>query len=553
MKRTNWGIIVGLLAVTFYFLPFVFYSKHSIPAVYPDGWHMVWNIWWIKHWLTHSNASLYFSDYLFHPFGTGLQLHTLAEGLGVPMTTIFFSLSPERIFVLTCSLCFLFNFLSFYLLFSTLSKEFRYSFLLAIALTFHPFFLGHLRAGHVQLLAFFHVPLLLWAMVRWISADLSRKKLAASAVVFGLCAYQDLYYLYFCAMLMAIFALMFALFHRRHLLALCNFLLYFGLISGLVALPKIYTVYQAYGTGAYANNRDPDRMTADLSLYAIPGSNQVVSDWLPEKVTKLRVKRHDAETGIYIGYSILALLLLGLFKETRKDFLAFSFVVGSLFFLMLACGSAIEIWGKDLIVSPIFRVLHRSLPLFPSVPLRFFVMGEMLLFAAVAHSLVGAFKSKSKVLLNTLLCIMAIEFIPKPISVSTKEPSPALLRLAADTSVSAVYDARGKVSAMNRQMYHEKKIGLAYIARRPQRAQKKLGNNPFNLWAARGKAFQPKEIKAGWDALGVQAAVIEKADDPQILQRLDSIEWLYRFAEDDQLVVYGLRNPGSVELSPPKL
>ena len=142
-------LLLGVCSIVVYFSPVLWVDTATTPSTYPDSWAFIWNIWRFGEVIA-GRDQFYSTHLIFHPTGTSLGLHTQAEGVLFPLTYIFQGHTPYQIYTLACFLCIILNFLCSYWLFSSFASSVLVILPLSLILTYHPFFIGHLDAGHIN-------------------------------------------------------------------------------------------------------------------------------------------------------------------------------------------------------------------------------------------------------------------------------------------------------------------------------------------------------------------------------------------------------------------
>jgi len=534
--------LAGAALIFFYFLPLFYSPLHSIPSTCADAWQAVWNAWWIKYWLSHPNQSLYFTNFLFHPHGVGLYLHTMYEGALLPLVFIMPSASPETIYSSACILLFFLNFICARLFFLELGLKPQYVFAFSILFIFNPFFVGHLNGGHLALLFFFPVLLVLTSFLRLQKNTLKAPFFVLSALTFGAAVYADMYFIYFTALFLPVLGAASLLFGTISIRKVLLWGALFSAIAAPIILTKAIPVHQAYESKEFSPNRKPSRYPTEPILYLFPGDNQFIWQAIPESLgLKKMTGKVPAGAGAYLGYGMLLLSILGLVKFKRDSFdskLALSFSLTAFFFFLLATGPSIIVFSKSF-PNPVFSVLFELLPHFPSVPLRFTIIGEIFLFGAAALGAKKIIQSEQSYRLPALCLVLSlIEFFPRPLLIGKLEPTAALLKLKADTTIKALIDAdpHGKIP-MFRQMFHEKELTEGYISRRPLVNFEHAKKNPLLRYIRNGQKVDKDLLYKTWQSFNVQAIIVENSNF-EAYNRIASLPWLHKSIQDPVISVF---------------
>ncbi len=305
------GRLKGLLtasavgcAASLIFLQAAFTSPHTIPSVLPDALEFIWAVWWERRWLSGAAPDFYFSQAVFHPAGASLVLHAMAEGLTLPWAALLPRASALFVYNVCCLFCFLANYLAAFLLFRRLAASQPAAGLAALVLAFHPFFIGHLQAGHLNFLCFFPVLIALHAALRFCEDGRNRALLPLAGAM-AVLPFLNLYYAYFLLLAVPLLGIGYRagrLISWRAWLALC-----FALAAGLLpALPKLYPLAALHASAVYTPDHAAGRHSADAADLLLPGVNQLVAALVPHPASALNV----GESGVYLGYGLMLLFLL---------------------------------------------------------------------------------------------------------------------------------------------------------------------------------------------------------------------------------------------------
>ena len=548
-------------------------SVYSIPGDYLDTWQTVWNLWWLQQVRPLGLSSIYATDAIFHPWGCRLDLHTLDESLAYPLAFLFPHAAPQQLLTVAMVILFSANYLSMRCLLRTMGVRPWLALLLSACFCVQPHFLFHLRGGHLNLMTFFPIPIMLCYLLRLIQlkkcreiddagesqADPARSTAVAwrprlwqqrSLIAWGVGAaaaltflgYSDFYYPYFLAILLIV--LLPALHFSRLLpitLAL-KAILPIGLCALLLMTPKLYGFVKTARDGNFEVKRKPSRLPSDILNMFTPYTEQAWS-----KVVQSRLYGDDRyRRGEFLGFAIPLLALCGaLFYRNRIDRRMWRilrcFLLAALCFFILTAGESVLFKGQVLFIDPLYTLLAKT-PFFPGMPSRFGIMCQLLLYLSAAVFVEHALKNRaSRRWVVAALCLLVCESMPLvPFVSSSRPPTPALAELGNDTSIAAVLDidVKDKTGPMSRQMYHGKHILLAYIARTPKRQMQLALKNNFVrfLRHAPSDASSPA-LRSAWDALKVEAVIVNRADAHQ-LTRVSKVPWLHERYSDSRLAIF---------------
>jgi|GEM_PF-3001451 len=518
------------LATFIFFLPLLrTFPEFRISSTHPDALEFIWTTWRLEGVLA-GQKQLYYADELFAPNGASLLLHTVCEAILVPITalttTLTTALPPVWRFNAALVVVFLLNSVAALSLLRALECPPLVATIASLLITFSPFVIGHLHAGHLNFIAIFALLEALRGML--LSAGLTvysptGRTLIASlryAIAITLLAFTNLYYLYFAALACGMLVLhtLWAR-HRegtsivRAASALCA-----PFIVGILpACSHLLAVAQLASSGTYSGDHKPALHAADLASLIVPSSvqrigHQPLFTWLREGVAL-----HAGESSVYLGLSVTILALVACRSGRQKaTHAARLFVILAAVFSILSLGPTIAWRGAPLFLNPFDYVLRAVLPFYPSVPVRFAGVSYITLVLAAALSVLHLprFRTKSVgsiALLFGVLIMGLLEYLPTPLGVYPLPlPSPALERLAGDTTVTVVADlSESPQYAMLRQTIHGKPITGGFLSRHPRKAGAALRRNRFTRLGRGQSSIKDEEAQLDWCTLHANRLVLE--------------------------------------------
>lgn len=520
--------LFGTALSALYLLPALAARGDRIPSVFPDAWVSIWSLWWTEKFLSGAVPSPYHTELLFAPHGASLFLHNLTESVVLPGALLLRFMSPGAAYGIVCTTLLALNFLSAFLLFRAASGSRSIALWLGLIAAFHPFALGHLAGGHLNLLALapFNT-----AALSLVGATKGRGGwlLAASLAIL---AYTDLYLLYFTALLTFLVSAGFLATRTLTPGAAVRSVVLPAAVGVLAGLPKLIPVALLAFAGTYSRNHDPANHAADLLTFLVPGPTQAAGGLPFFRELLEGVALNRAESGAYLGASVLLVALLSFGKggrEARARSLPFMFAAAV--FLLLSLGPTVRAGGEALFPNHLFRGLFGTLPFFPSVPARFVGPAAICLLTAAAFALERVRASRSFI---AAVLLSAAEFFPAPLQMSPLPDTAASASLSGNTSVSRILDFGPPELANYRQIAHGKPITGGFLARRPRAPEAALRRNGFVRFVKTGKGTASAEE---FRALGVEAVIADRTD-PALVSRLDAVSFLRFSAADSSSRVY---------------
>jgi hypothetical protein len=166
-------------------------ATHVLGAGASDNLTFVWSFWWARQALG-SPEELFHTTLIFHPYGTGLAMHTHAffsAFLGATVLAGWPIIAAQNLVILSSVAL---NGLAAYLLAWWLTRRWASAMLAGLYFAASPYFAGHLH-GHFNLVPGWTLPLFVLAWLRSLERATSLRALAAG-LVFALTAWTDYYY-----------------------------------------------------------------------------------------------------------------------------------------------------------------------------------------------------------------------------------------------------------------------------------------------------------------------------------------------------------------------
>ncbi len=517
------------------------YFSTVVPSRHRDALEFIWTLWWHRHALAQS-LPIYFTQYLFYPEGSSVLLHATVELLSLPAGVLAPHTDPVLLFSFLCVLCFCLNYLAMAAFLGRFFDSALLPRVLSLCFTLHPYFTAHLDGGHLNFLCFFPVIIcfdrLLRTRTSFRQACIDGAWMALAVASLPL---LNPYYAYFTLLGIFLLSCNVALGGRHGIQWILAPLL--GLsCGGLASFWKLSAMSELLRSGAYTPNHNPLLHSADVLDFFYPHSVQTISVWLP--TWKFNSPLNESETGLYLGWVALALLLVSLpqiKRSAQSGSWVLSCIVCLTLFVLLSLGPALHFAGTLSIHLPVYSSLAAILPAFPSVPARFGVMSIFFIYAAIAILNQGAISSARRLLLVLLSLAALTENFPRPVFSSELPPAGTpVLAIKNCAVVRAVIDlAPLEQNAMYRQTIHEKPIVGGYLARRPRAAEHRLRNDRFLRALRNQDGFDPQDpaLQANFEGLRAQALIVE-SDTGVAASRLESIPWLVAGPSADRLRIF---------------
>lgn len=384
-----------------------------------DGLQNVWNIWWINKSLTSLQQLPYFTQFLHLPGGVTLVGQTMNPFNGLVSITLLPFLTLTQAHNTMYVLAFALGGVTAFWLAYEFSKSYWLSLLGGFLFTFSTFHTSH-GMGHLQLTTLQWVPLfvlLWWRLLKNPTPPLA----IGSAITFFLVQMSDLYYFFYSIMTAGILGLyLFVLspekisWLKTRILAL----VIFGFIAVGLTAPLMQALVGASTSDPFLGNHEAITYSADLlSIFNPPPSlrigaltNQI---WPPFAYI-------NVEGYIYLGLSVIAICLLGLFlyQKLKGAHLSVWYVIAVLFGV-LSLGPKLHVNGTlyDSIILP-YQLLENMIPplKLSGVPVRMIFMTTLacaVIVPIVLSQLVKTWRLGAWIT-GLFIIIMVIEFWPAP-------------------------------------------------------------------------------------------------------------------------------------------
>ncbi len=170
-------------AIINHLLPIVIYSLMTVLLTWPvalklssevpgggDAWQNIWNLWWVKESLVNLHTNPYHTNLLYYPDGVSLYLHTLvltAGLIGIPLQLLGLNLIATYNLILLSS--FVLAGYGAYLLCNYLTGNRMASFVGGIVFAFSPYHFAHMF-GHMNLVSLQWMPFYVLLLLKAIDA-----------------------------------------------------------------------------------------------------------------------------------------------------------------------------------------------------------------------------------------------------------------------------------------------------------------------------------------------------------------------------------------------
>jgi hypothetical protein len=299
-----------------------------------------------------------------------------------------------------------------------------------------------------------------------------------------------------------------------------------------VASVRLLETAKAGLSGAFSANHDPLLNSLNLAHLINPSIYQSISSLMGFELS-FPDAPNPSETAGYLGLALLSVfgaLAMRCSHTVEKCSLA-----GVALFVALALGPKIHVLFNTPVWNPVFAALS-WMPLFPSVPARFFCMA--LLAAMITLSLLAKRHPRFVLLLCALL---TIEWWPQRIHWQVIEKSPLLERLKT-SSLTAIHDStRSLERRMLNQVFHQKPVTAAFLARRPRDAARHVRRNKAIAFLEGRSAPDLTQIAStDFQELQVDGVLVPR-NESEIITRAQKIQGAILADSDDYFLLFDVR------------
>jgi hypothetical protein len=428
------------------------FDTHHVGEAGGDAKIYLWNYWWVNEALFELGTSPFKTDFIFHPIGIGLSLHTLAAAQGVvvaPLSAIAGSTVGANLMIVWT---FVGSALATYALARRLGAGVDGSFLAGLVYGFCPYRLARL-AGHYDLLGTEWIPL--YVLLLFELKD--RPRLAggigvAAGIVAAVCGYTALSYLVF----LALFTLVFVAYHRSEITKLAPRL---AIVAGVVVLllaPLLFQMRRDLTEWTYPPYPGASRYGADLAAYVVPPPS---TSLLPGRSFAHNV----TEATVFPGYVLLLLATMG-WKRHRF------WLVTAVVFFVFSLGNSLHVMGRDTGI-PVPFWLISQIPLLDNLraPSRLVIVTMLALAMMMALTWRPRPGRRYRTALVTALIIAEYLAVPTPLFVSRMPDVYA--HLSQETDGATLVEIPGieqlPAEVMDHQRFHGKPVFVGTAARVP--------------------------------------------------------------------------------------
>ena len=324
--------------------PLVVHFAQGVLGPPGDNLEYLYKLWWFKHSLFDLRVSPFFTADVFYPSGYDLALHEMSlanVSLGMPLTILFGETVSYNALVL---LSFVLSGFGLYVLVRRLTGERAAALLVGVVFAFCSYRMGHLGAGHLNLLGTQWLPFVFLCLEQVLD---TRRILAGilMGIFFALSALSSWYYAPVTAIFVTVYVLARArpwrkrLFDRR----LWHVLFISVIVAGVLMAPSAIHTMRVWSQKEMAFSlREVDVFSASIGDLVV--ANPMHSLW-GRWVAPYYAKRQDVpEYMISLSWVALALALIAVWMRGDRVTFAYALLLG--LSVVMALGTTLHADGQ---------------------------------------------------------------------------------------------------------------------------------------------------------------------------------------------------------------
>jgi hypothetical protein len=230
-------------------------------------------------------------------------------------------------------------------------------------------------------------------------------------------------------------------------------------------------MFQLLNQTEWVGEHNPLRHSVDLLSFWVPGPPSTWAARFENVWTSYAAQNREPGASAYLGYSVLALSLIGLLGRQRRE-AAWWLLVG-LGFAILALGPQLQVDGQIFASKLPYHYLDTLLPGFSisGIPGRLVVMTALataMLAGYGLSALARRWPQWASLLALIVALVVSLEFLAAPVAGSTTTLPQFYTRMAADPQPYAVIDLKWDANyLLQAQAVHRKPLVGGWLARLP--------------------------------------------------------------------------------------
>ena len=391
-------LLISLIATW----PLITHLRGWVPG--PGDWGQnMWALWWTRQSLLALAQSPFFTNYLFYPQGVTLLFHPLDVSDGLLALPLYGILGGDITYNMIILLSFVLGGWGTYLLALYLTHNRAAGFIAGLVFTLSPYHFLRIDLGHLNLSTLQWIPFYTLFLLKFVR-DGSKRSAIVAVFFLALTALNSWYYVIYLGLL----SLALIVWpqnrptmddkRRRDMQHAACIVHYFSLqawrvaivlIAAIIALlPLLIPMLQLLGSTTLVGEHNPLRHSVDLLSFWTPGPPSSWAAWFEDVWISYAAQNREPGASAYMGYTVLALSLVGLIGRRRRRQTLWWMVV-ALGFALLSLGPQLQFDGQILDVSLPYRWLATLVPGFSitAIPGRFVVITSLALAVMFASGL----------------------------------------------------------------------------------------------------------------------------------------------------------------------
>jgi hypothetical protein len=326
----------------------------TAPGTGADTYQNLWNVWWVKYAIFNLHTNVFYTKLLFWPLGSGLAFQTLAPLLGLisaPFQALGGTVFGYNVMFFAG---FAFSGLAMFILADYLTKNNYAALISGFIFTFGAFHIAQ-SYSHIHFTNIEFIPLLIYFFLKVMNGERSYVNaigMGASLALTTLIGNIEQTIMVFMALVLLFIIFLFykerrkTILSRRFALSVVIFLVVAFLVGAWNFIPLIKGISSSGGLGIadFLNNAQANMAwsASPLAFFLPSYYNGILYHASSSSIWYLIYAAAPVEKVAYIGYAVIALMLLAVYKY-RKEMLPWA--LSALIFVWLALGPAFGLYS----------------------------------------------------------------------------------------------------------------------------------------------------------------------------------------------------------------
>jgi hypothetical protein len=473
VKKPYLLALAGYFAITVLMTyPLVTVFSTHVPGSGGDDQQFIWNFWWAKHSLMELGQSPLYTEHQIIPFRSALAMHTyifLNSLLSVPLQYFMGIVAINNLLLMVS---FIFTGFGTFLLVWHLVGDSRAAFVSGAIFSFCSYKMLVL-GGHYNIVMSHWLPFYVLFLIKALWEDgHSLRNAVFAGIIFGLNYLTSMTYAIFAAMLTALLIFYIAAARRDRFIAAIKAAALTVLVSLPFVLPHLLSALNTpTDIEALGEWIGKSWDYADLLSFIIPPAGNPVYGGLARGMAG-QISIGSA----FMGYTVLALLVLGLREAGLKGEWVKLFLVSFLFFLLLSMGRSLHVMGHDLGLPLPFALMMKAPKLTNMrVPVRFIIPAMLCLSIICAYGVVRLNKRARFLWVAVIALVLADGMVVQQVFdsrvpqgyeiIASDKESDSIIELPLFVRSGNGYIGRTFMPTINYQRAHGKRIFGGFLSR----------------------------------------------------------------------------------------